>query len=246
MKPISVLFVVLAGALIAFAGCDSLSGPSSSSAETIPGPEAPGVAIGSEAMLVSWPAVAGATEYSLLYTDDGSSVGGGAGVVYTGSGTTFIHSDLDSSRSYRYALRVRTAEGLSGIGESSDSAQPNPVIRLNATFAGMGNTKVGAGFLRTETNDTGTVLQYVWRGATTDGTGFAQIQFDAVRGNWYGITLFVDVAENGILNEGDTVWGPGDGVFTYFTYGNTTPIGNSVSIMVPDWATYQDVGTNTF
>lgn len=221
-------------------GCGPLFGPS------IPGPNAPSVTIGSEKISISWSDITGATEYILLYTTDGTEVSGSSEVAYSGSSTGVIHEDLDSSLMYRYALRVKMPEGLSDVGESSVDVQPDPVIRVNATFSGYTNSNVGYGVMRLQPDDSGTVLQYNWGGATTDATGLAQVEFDAVRGLWYGITLFLDNDNDDVLSAGDTVWGSGSGNYSYYSYDSSRPIGNSINILVSDWATYGTATTGTY
>ncbi|MFW5849430.1 MAG: hypothetical protein ACOCXN_06625 [Spirochaetota bacterium] len=126
--------------------------------------------------------------------------------------------------------------------------QPDPVIRIFATFGGNADTDVGYGVLRLQegAEDPTVVEQHNWGGATTDDTGLAEVEFDAVRGRWYGVTLFLDNDDSNDLSDGDTVWGAGNGEYSYVHYAETRPIGDSVGILVEDWATYSGGETNTF
>jgi hypothetical protein len=174
-------------------------------------PSYPSTAAAGESDTVWWDAVQGATSYKLYYTTDGSDPTSSSPSISVGSATVWIHTGLDPTLTYTYAVQAIGGGRVSDLSESSYGVQPLPMIHATITYDNYANADVGFMYflIGIDANNNYVPTAGTRRTVTgyTDGYGSATFNVTVDHDNLWGYSTFEDMDGNGQLSTGDVVWG---------------------------------------
>lgn len=192
-----------------------------------PLPDVTGVTVAAgapgETLSISWAAVSGAESYTLFYTNDGTTPTTSSSSVNI-SATSYVHSGLVSSRTYKYMVGANAAAFRSSYSTPTAGNLPDPVFTLTSNFGANANAQVLLLALDvpydpvTDSVTGSNTLQSIGLGQT-DASGNATMKAWFDRSKYLGFTIVVDNDSSGTLTTGDLVPGSGGvGSYSYMLY----------------------------
>jgi hypothetical protein len=218
----SAALFVLAVFLFTMVSCIKITEPANNTPQNLATPSYPTIAVAGESDTMRWDAVSGAASYILYYTTDGTyPTTSSASIAVPGGVTYYVHTSLNPTLTYTYALQAVGHGRTSSISTASWGEQPLPMIHATFTFNDYAYGDVGFMYFQVDgsyvpINSTKkTIAGY----ADAYGSTTFDVTFDHT--NYWGYTVFKDMDANGLLSTGDTVWGdntsPGYCGFLYWS-----------------------------
>jgi hypothetical protein len=168
----------------------------------------PTVAAAGESDTVWWDAVAGATSYNLYYTSDGyDPTTSSASIPVSASYTGYVHTGLDPTLIYTYAVQAVGHGRVGDLSEASYGVQPLPMIHATFTFNDYAYDNVGFMYFQVDGNYKPINSTKKFLAGSTDAYGSALFNATIDHDNNWGYSVFEDMDDNGLLSTGDTIWG---------------------------------------
>lgn len=233
--------LVLAGlflAILPFAACD-IDGERPDTPENLSVTEAGG------SLTLTWDPVAGATGYTVYYTDD-SSAPSTASPKSDVAAASFTLETESAATLYRFAVATQANDRASRLSAATDAARSLPQLFVTVTYSGYADGNAGLLVVRLEPDDSGDddgfvvvsgSARYAVGKTDADGT----IVFDPValsRDSVWAYSVFKDTNANGTLDAGDLIWSI-NGNLAYFRVGKlpdrTEPPDEDTVRSFPDW-----------
>lgn len=200
-----------------------------STTSTNPGlatPYYPSTAAAGESDTVWWDRIRGATSYQLFYTSDGTIPTLSSAYISAGAETSYVHTGLDPTLTYTYAVRAMASGKSSDLSVESWGVQPLPMIHATINFNDYAYDNMGFIYFQVNSSYVPITSSFRTVPAMTDAYSSASFNVTLDHDNLWGYSVFKDMDYNGVLSTGDTVWGndttPGHYGFVYWLASITT------------------------